>query len=90
VHGPATKILWLISCLVLAGLPVTGLWMWLKRRPAGRTGFPRRPDRPLPRGLVALVVMFGIAMPVVGASMMLIVLGERVVSLVRPGRSALA
>ncbi|QDU61967.1 PepSY-associated TM helix [Planctomycetes bacterium Pan216] len=42
VLGPYTKVVWLIACLVLAVLPVTGLWMWWKRRPPGRTGFPRR------------------------------------------------
>jgi uncharacterized iron-regulated membrane protein len=48
VYGLATKVLWLVACLVLAALPVTGLWMWWIRRPAGRTGFPRRPERRLP------------------------------------------
>ncbi len=39
VLGTPTKVIWLVTCLVLASLPVTGLWMWWKRRPEGRTGF---------------------------------------------------
>jgi len=83
VWGPATKVVWLLACLVLAALPVTGLWMWLVRRPSGRTGFPRRPERPLPLGLLASIVALGMLLPVVGASMILIVTGEYLVSLTR-------
>ncbi|NNJ24068.1 PepSY-associated TM helix domain-containing protein [Alienimonas chondri] len=41
VLGPSSKVVWLIACLALVALPFTGLWMWWKRRPAGRSGFPR-------------------------------------------------
>lgn len=77
ILGPASKVLWLVASLILAALPVTGLWMWLVRRPIGRTGFPRRPDRPIPRGLILTIVILALAMPVVGASIFLIVGGER-------------
>ncbi len=64
--GTPTKILWLIACLVLAALPVTGVWMWWKRRPVGKTGFPRRPDTPVPWWLIGVIVLLGILLPVVG------------------------
>jgi uncharacterized iron-regulated membrane protein len=77
ILGPATKAIWLLASLILAALPVTGLWMWLVRRPIGRTGFPRRPGQPIPRGLILTIVILALAMPVVGASIFLIVGGER-------------
>lgn len=79
VLGPTSKVIWLVACLVLAALPVTGLWMWWVRRPTGRTGFPRRPDRRLPYGLVASIVALSLLLPVVGASIALILLGESIV-----------
>ncbi|MHC5542841.1 PepSY-associated TM helix domain-containing protein, partial [Singulisphaera rosea] len=87
IYGPTTKVLWLISCLILSALPVTGLWMWLLRRPTGRTGFPRRPDRRLPSALVATIGVFGVLLPVMGASMVLILAGEGLAGLVRSRRS---
>ncbi|QDV33021.1 PepSY-associated TM helix [Tautonia plasticadhaerens] len=83
VLGPTTKVIWLVACLVLAAMPVTGLWMWWIRRPAGRAGFPRRPDRPVPRGLVAAIAALSLLLPVVGASILLILTGEAIVGVVR-------
>lgn len=86
VLGPASKVLWLLACLVLCGLPITGLWMWLKRRPSGKAGFPRRPEMPLPRGLLAAIIALAIALPGVGLCMVLIVTGELFLRRVRPAR----
>jgi uncharacterized iron-regulated membrane protein len=83
VLGMTTKILWLIACLILIGLPVTGVWMWWIRRPNGGTGFPKRPDRPIGWGLVALIVALSLLLPVVGLSIVLILLGELAVGLTR-------
>lgn len=83
VLGTPSKVVWLVACLVLAALPVTGLWMWWKRRPAGRTGFPRRPDVRVPWRLVAAIVLLGVLLPVAGASMLVILLGEWAWRLVR-------
>lgn len=86
VMGPASKVLWLLACLVLTALPVTGLWMWWVRRPSGRTGFPRRPERSLPYGLVALIVALCLLLPVVGVSIAAILIGEGLVRLGLRGR----
>ena len=51
IFGMPTKILALIASLGLFGLSVTGLWMWWKRRPQGRSGFPRTPLPPLSASL---------------------------------------
>lgn len=76
VLGTPTKVIWLLTCLVLAALPVTGLMMWWKRRPEGRTGFPRRPDRSLPVWLLGGIGLVGVFLPTVGASILLVLLGE--------------
>ena len=82
IFGLTTKVLWLIASLVLAGLPITGLWMWLKRRPARRMGFPRKPEREIPIPLILGIILLAVVMPLVGASIVLIVGGERAISLI--------
>jgi len=79
VLGTPTKVVWAVACLVLVALPVTGLWMWWERRPAGRTGLPRRPDARVPWWLVGAISWLGLLLPVVGASMLVILLGEWIV-----------
>lgn len=68
IFGMPTKILALITSLAVFGLSFTGMWMWLKRRPAGRSGFPRRPTSSLPWWGWAIVVLTGVLLPVAGAS----------------------
>src|SRR5689334_5374009 len=55
IWGLPSKILWLVTCIILMTLPVTGVWMWWQRRPTGRLGLPRRVDARRPRWLVATV-----------------------------------
>ncbi len=75
IFGTPTKILALITTLIVFGLSATGAWMWWRRRPQGRAGFPRRPAAGiLPRWGWAIIAVSGIAMPVVGASILLILL----------------
>jgi uncharacterized iron-regulated membrane protein len=83
VLGTPTKILWLVAMLVLAGLPVTGLWMWWQRRPRGRTGLPRRLDVRVSRWVTAGVVGLAVLLPVFGASVVLILAAEWVVRTLR-------
>lgn len=78
VYGLTTKILWLLACVMLVVLPVTGAWMWWERRPRGRSGFPRRPETKVPRWLVGLILALCIVLPVMGASVVLILLGEAI------------
>lgn len=83
VLGMPTKVIWFIACMILTALPITGLWMWWQRRPKGRTGLPRRPDVRVPWWLVGVITLLSLALPVVGLSVLLILLGEWVVQLVR-------
>ena len=86
-YGPTTKVIWFIACVILAALPVTGLWMWWQRRPRGQSGLPRRPDVRLSRGLIAAVVVLCLFMPMLAASVVLLLLGEWLVRLVRRRRT---
>src|SRR5205814_1518123 len=53
IWGLPTKFLWLVTCVILMTLPVTGIWMWWQRRPTGRLGLPHRVNASRPRWLFA-------------------------------------
>ncbi len=74
IFGTPTKILAFITSLGLIAMTVTGVWMWWRRRPSGRAGFPRRPTSgSMPKWVWGVIIVCGIALPVAGVSM--IVLG---------------
>ena len=78
LFGPLNQILSLFMVAGLVTLSISGLVMWWRRRPEGVLGAPA----PLPRvpfsvGLIAFVVAFGIYMPFLGGSMILVLLCER-------------
>jgi uncharacterized iron-regulated membrane protein len=83
VLGLPTKILWLIAALALMAMPVSGVWMWWQRRPQGTAGLPRKVDARVPRGVIAIILSLAIFLPALGASLVVVLLGERVVRLAR-------
>lgn len=68
IWGLPTKFLWLVTCVILTTLPVTGMWMWWQRRPTGRLGLPRRIDAARPGWLVGIIVAICTLPPVLGLS----------------------
>lgn len=77
VGGVTTKIIAVLTCLMLAVAAVTGIWMWLVRRRAGRTGFPYRPEKgrvPVVGGIA--ILLMAILMPTVGATLLIVLVGE--------------
>jgi len=76
VFGWPTKVVAFVACLALAWLSVSGVWMWLARRPVGRAGFPRASAATAPRAAVALILLLGVVFPVVGGSILLVLAGE--------------
>lgn len=77
-YGWPNQLLNLVICLGLVGLVTAGLTMWWKRRPDGRLGAPPAPaNARMGVGLVAVIVVLGLLMPLMGASVILILLGER-------------
>ena len=66
-----------LSCLLaLAWLSVSGVWMWLARRPVGRAGFPRAADGPVPKVAVVVILALAVVFPTVGLSLVVVLAGE--------------
>lgn len=76
IGGLTTKIIALFACLVLAGLAVSGLAMWLVRRPNGKFGFPRNSRAEIPEPAVVLILLLAAALPTVGISLIVVLSGE--------------
>jgi uncharacterized iron-regulated membrane protein len=75
--GMPSKVVAFATCLALIAMVVTGVWMWWKRRPRGTLGLPRKPEAgSTPKWVWALVALVGVALPTVGASILLILLGD--------------
>lgn len=73
IFGTVTKVLALLTSFGLIVMTITGIWMWWRRRPGGKTGFPRRPHADaMPKWGWAVIVPCGIILPVAGASMILV------------------
>ncbi len=83
IWGMPSKILWLVTCIVLMTLPVTGVWMWWERRPRGRLGLPRRVDVRRPRWLVATVTATSLLLPALGLSVVVLLVGEQLAARLR-------
>jgi len=83
ILGLSTKILWFIAALALMLMPITGIWMWWQRRPKGTAGLPKKVEARWPRGIVPVIVALGVFLPALGASLLVILAGEKVVRLTR-------
>lgn len=79
IWGLPSKILWLVTCLILMTLPVTGIWMWWQRRPNGRLGLPRRVIAVRPRWLVISIATTSLLLPTLGLSVVIFIAGEQLV-----------
>ncbi|MFF4145517.1 PepSY domain-containing protein [Streptomyces sp. NPDC001698] len=62
------------TCLAVIGMAVSGVVMWWRRRPTGKgLGAPRRAqDARVTRGVALIMLILGVAMPLAGISMLLI------------------
>lgn len=76
IWGMPSKILWLVTCVVLMTAPLTGICMWWLRRPRGQLGLPRRIDTRRPRWLVATVAGTSILLPALGLSVVLVLVAD--------------
>jgi uncharacterized iron-regulated membrane protein len=83
ILGLTSKILWLVTCVVLMTLPVTGVWMWWERRPTGRLGLPRRVVARRPVWLVATIAATSVLLPTLGLSVVVLLLAELLLSRLR-------
>jgi uncharacterized iron-regulated membrane protein len=79
-YGLANRIVMTVACVGIVWAAASGLVMWWKRRPQGKAGFPRRPPNArLERGLVTIAATLGTLFPLVGASMIGVVVVDRYV-----------
>ncbi|MFT3883714.1 MAG: PepSY domain-containing protein [Gemmatales bacterium] len=83
IWGLTSKILWLVTCVILMMLPVTGIWMWWERRPTGKLGLPRRVIAARPRWLIITIAVTCILLPTLGLSVVMLLLGEQLVARLR-------
>lgn len=78
VFGIWNQILMLFAALTVFVLAVSGTIMWWRRRPAKRLGAPPLPDNfPLWKTAVAIIVVLGILFPLVGISLVVVLLFDR-------------
>lgn len=69
--GVPNQALLVMACLAVMLLCVSAVVMWWKRRPAGALGAPPLPaDRRVLRTVLGLLVVGGVAFPLVGASLL--------------------
>ncbi len=75
LFGLANQLLGLVTCLGIIGLAVTGVAMWWSRRPAGRLAAPEAPRLfSLSRGAVIIAIALSALLPLMGASLAVLLL----------------
>lgn len=70
--GRANQLVMLIPCIAIWVLTISGVAMWWKRRPAGRIGAPPPLSGARVGGLIASLLVAGIALPLFGVSLIVI------------------
>ncbi|CAA0097228.1 Uncharacterised protein [Starkeya nomas] len=74
-YGLANQLFMLALCLAVILMSVSAGVMWWKRRPRGSLGIPPAPaDGSVMRGLITLMAVVGLIFPLVGASLLVMVL----------------
>lgn len=87
-YGLANKLVLLAACLGIVALAVSGGVMWWKRRPAGSLGLPPAPaERRLMVGVAAILAIGGVIFPLVGASMLVMLVLDVALTRRRPRRA---
>ncbi|MQA39295.1 PepSY-associated TM helix domain-containing protein [Rugamonas aquatica] len=83
-YGTPNLLLMLAGCLALIALCISGIVIWWKRRPTGRLAAPeRRNSDQLARGVVLIAVVLGCCFPLLGASMLAVLLLDTLIAALR-------
>lgn len=81
--GRLNQLLMLLACLGAIALSITGPLMWWKRRPKGQLAAPK-PLAPIQMRNIAWITLgFMLLFPLAGLSLVVILIGEKIVGLVR-------
>ncbi|HET7797881.1 MAG TPA: PepSY domain-containing protein, partial [Nevskia sp.] len=91
LFGWVNQALGAFTALSLIGLTLSGLVMWLKRRPAAVLGAPLAlPETRVPRPMIGLAVVLGVLLPMFGLSLIAVLVIERaLLRRIAPARSFL-
>jgi uncharacterized iron-regulated membrane protein len=82
--GRANQILMLLPCIGIVLLVFSGLWMWWKRRPAGRLGAPPKVPDASVKGALGLLALAGVLLPLFGASLIAVFALDRIMVALKP------
>ncbi len=74
LYGWTNLIQNLVAAFLGIALAVTGFVAWWKRRPAGELGVPAAPEAVLSKGMIALVVILSLLLPLMGASLVILLI----------------
>lgn len=87
LFGVVNQIVGVMTALGLVALSVLGVLMWLRRRPEGELGAP--PFARLPKGwIVFAILVLSVALPLFGASLLMILAVDRMRALLKQPRPA--
>jgi uncharacterized iron-regulated membrane protein len=78
LFGLANQMIGLLTAIALVATSLAGVWMWWKRKPAGELGAPPRRDERVAGWVIAVVGAMGILLPLFGASVLLMLLVDRI------------
>ncbi|UVO49022.1 PepSY domain-containing protein [Sphingomonas sp. SUN019] len=80
LFGWLNQLLNLATALGLMLLSISGAVMWWRRRPSGKLGAPvARVRAPAAIGFFALIVTFGVMLPLFGASLLIVLVADRLI-----------
>ena len=85
--GLVNQLVMLATCLAIVALVASGVVMWWRRRPAGGLGAPPRRAPLRMRYLGAIVVAMIVAFPLAGASLIAVLIADRLLQTRRRRRS---
>ncbi len=88
--GLANQLLMLVAALAIIVLSVSGVVMWWRRRPAKTLGAPAMPANfPLWKGAVVIILVMGLAFPLMGLSLVAVLLLDYLLLSRIPGLKAI-
>lgn len=89
--GLFNQYLMLAACAAIILVSVSAVVMWWKRRPAGRVGVPPMPPRrSIYAGLWLMALLFGLAFPLTGIAIVVMIVVDQALMLVPPLRRVLS
>ncbi|WP_353218926.1 PepSY domain-containing protein [Salinisphaera sp. S4-8] len=83
--GLANQLVMLATCLAIVILVSTGFVMWWRRRPAGGLGAPPRRAPIRLRYLGVIMIAMAVLFPLAGASLIAVLIGDRLFQMLRRG-----